>query len=611
MRVFVKSPNLILLSIFCLPPSLAFPREANIGKRSPDQVLVVFNANSPVSCAIADDYARKRNVKNMLSIQCQDSALNAKSETITWAAYTQSIENRVREYLEAHTNIDFIVLTKGVPIRIAGAPMGSSDQIGGLNYSGQGAYADPGHGYWNPIKYQGTTSNGLLSDGVTASPITFMDTSPNSYDGNQGVQGTPAGLESPYAFVNNDSIISETIKNVPAGIYQLYLYGKNDDMDYADRGTVFTVSVDGKSYGTKSTVNSVTTSFTRGNDFVEFTNLMVGQAGTITFTYAANTLATRTHSPQTEGDFNGLQLVCAGAKTINFDMPGVNSLEPASIRGRPSVDSTLAALDYANLTEAMKINITGSGATGLAYSNRYWNAAEPFSHAKFGGYLVTRLDGYTEADAKGLVTKSLEAEHGLVDGEVLFDVQPIFGLGDKTAQPAPITGTNILRESPWDQYNADMRHAHDLLVKRGITNELDLSPTFIGGRSNLLGYFSWGSNDARYSSEAYQTLFFAPGSLSDTAVSTCARTFLPTQGGQSLLVDLVAHGLTCGKGYVDEPLLQANASPTIVMDRYTSGYTMAESFYAASHFVGWEDVIIGDPLCSPYLKNSMPLAPKP
>jgi len=147
-----------------------------------------------------------------------------------------------------------------------------------------------------------------------------------------------------------------------------------------------------------------------------------------------------------------------------------------------------------------------------------------------------------------------------------------------------------------------MRHAYDVLNTRGIPAELDLTATFIGGRSNLLGYFSWGSNDARYSSSAYQTLFFAPGSLGDTAVSTSARTFLPTRGGQSLLVDLIGHGLTCGKGYVNEPLLQANASPTIVLDRYTSGYTMAESFYAASHFVGWEDVIIGDPLCCPYAK---------
>jgi uncharacterized protein (TIGR03790 family) len=411
-----KNRILILLSFFCLLPSLAYSGEINIQRRSPDQVLLVVNTNSPVSQMIADDYARKRNVKNLLAIQCQDSASSTGNETITLAAYAQSIENPIREYLAAHTNIDFIVLTKGIPIRITGSSMGSCDE---------------------------------------------------------------------------------------------------------------------------------------------------------------------------------------------------HSREPASIRGHPSVDSTLAALDYANLPGTMKIDITGSGAIGCAYSNRYWNATEPFSHAKFGGYLVTRLDGYTAADAMALAAKSLEAEQSLTNGSVLFDVQPILGLGDKATQPAPITGTIILRESPWSEYNADMQHANDLLTKRGILTELDLTPTFIGGRSNLLGYFSWGSNDARYSSSAYQTLFFAPGSLSDTAVSTCARTFLPTTGGQSLLVDLIAHGLTCGKGYVDEPLLQACASPTIVMDRYTSGYTMAESFYAASHFVGWEDVVIGDPLCSPYFGKLKTAAPKP
>ena len=159
---------------------------------------------------------------------------------------------------------------------------------------------------------------------------------------------------------------------------------------------------------------------------------------------------------------------------------------------------------------------------------------------------------------------------------------------------------NIPRESAWSEFNADMRKAHDILASRGIPDELDLKEAFVGNRSHLLGYFSWGSNDAKYSTAAYQSLSFSPGSFCDTAVSTSARTFLPTTGGQSLLTDLIAHGLTCGKGYVDEPLLQAIASPSVALDRYTSGYTMAESFYAASHFVGWEDIVVGDPLCSPY-----------
>jgi uncharacterized protein (TIGR03790 family) len=397
---------LIWAFLFLLPSAHA----GNPKKRSPNEVLLVLNANSPISRAIANDYAAKRHVRNVLSIQCQDSALNTANETVTASDYAQFIENPIRKYLAAHKKINFIVLTKGIPIRITGSPMGSCDE---------------------------------------------------------------------------------------------------------------------------------------------------------------------------------------------------HSKEPENTRGHPSVDSTLAALDYTNLPGVMTIDITGSGAIGRAFSNRYWNATAPFSHSKYGGYLVTRLDGYTEADAKNLTSRALQSEKGLTNGTVLFDVQPIFGLGDKETQPAPITGATILTESPWSEYNADMRHAHDLLVARGIADELNLSEIFVGQRTNLLGYFSWGSNDAKYSSAAYQTLFFAPGSLGDTAVSTSARTFLPTTGGQSLLVDLIAHGLTCGKGYVDEPLLQANASPTLVLDRYTSGYTMAESFYAASRFVGWEDIVIGDPLCAPYRKKGV------
>jgi uncharacterized protein (TIGR03790 family) len=173
-------------------------------------------------------------------------------------------------------------------------------------------------------------------------------------------------------------------------------------------------------------------------------------------------------------------------------------------------------------------------------------------------------------------------------------------LGRKEDQPAKIVGTVIPDESAWSDFNADMLLAHDILKARGVPDELDVTERFIGDRAQLLGYFSFGSNDAKYAAKSYQSLTFAPGALSDTAVSTSARTFLPTAGGQSLLADLLAHGLTCGKGYTDEPLLQAIASPSIALERYTSGYTMAESFYAASHFVGWQDIVVGDPLCAPY-----------
>lgn len=372
---------------------------ASIPGHTAREVLLVYNANSPTSTDIAKDYARRRGVTNIVTIHCIDSAISSENETIPLAAFTSKIQSPVSHYLSRHHGINFIVLTKGIPIRIDGGITGSRD---------------------------------------------------------------------------------------------------------------------------------------------------IGSHGNL----------------------------------------------------HPSVDSYLAAIDYSALSGAIKIAITGSGATGFGWLNRYWNATVPFTHAAFGGYMVTRLDGYTKEDALALVTRALAVgEFHAPVGNVLLDVQPGFGMDDKSIQPLPVTGT-ISDESDWASWNADMAHAADLLRASAIPVELDLTETFVGNRSNLSGYFSWGSNDSHFTNHAYQSLSFASGSVSDTAVSTSARTFLPTSGGQSLIADLIRNGITGVKGYTDEPLLQAIASPSVVADRYyISGFTLAESFYAASRFVGWEDIVIGDPLC--------------
>lgn len=367
------------------------------------EVLLVYNADSPISKAIAKDYAAKRGVTKEVAIHCADSAVGTANETISLADYDREIAEPVKKFLSRHQEINFIVLTKGVPIRIDGGETGSRDE------------------------------------------------------------------------------------------------------------------------------------HTTGN----------------------------LHT---------------------------------------SLDSYLAAADYASIKGAVKISIHGSGADGFAWLNRYWKQSVPFSHAAFGGYLVTRLDGYTKSDAEALVARSLAARTETISdvhgGKVLLDVQPIFKFKstDVAGQPLDVTGP-ILDESDYGSWNADMVKAGGLLIARGIPTELDTSEMFVGYRSNLLGYFSWGSNNPSYDEKKYESLRFAPGSIGDTAVSTSARTFLPTTGGQSLIADLIAHGITGVKGYTDEPLLQAMASPSVAMDRYTSGFTLAESLYAASRFVGWEDVVIGDPLC--------------
>jgi len=371
---------------------------AGAGAATADQVLLVINADSAASRAIGRDYESRRGVHNVVKIHCIDSAVSRDNETLGADDYRNQVEAPIRAALARHPGIDFIVLTKGVPIRIDGGDTGES---------------------------------------------------------------------------------------------------------------------------------------------------------------------------------------------FGFDAP------------QESVDGALAALDYDTLPGATKVSFDDPDgfAVGTAWLNRYWNADEPFTHARFGGYIVTRLDAFTVAQAKGLTTRAMQAEQKLGHGPILLDIEPDFGIDDPATQPAPIPPGTITAESPFATWNADMQHAADDLQARGVKVSLDKDETFVGDRTHLLGYFSWGSNDNHFSHDAYESLRFLPGSIGDTAVSTSAITLLPPgSDGQSAIEDLIAHGLTGAKGYIDEPLLQAIASPTITLDRYTRG----ESLAAASHFVGWTDLIIGDPLAHPY-----------
>ncbi len=215
--------------------------------------------------------------------------------------------------------------------------------------------------------------------------------------------------------------------------------------------------------------------------------------------------------------------------------------------------------------------------------NPYFGKSRAFSRRAFGGlYLCTRLDGYTAQDARALVTHSLAARPQR--GPFLLDADP-------RRQRPGYSGTN-------DQ----MRAAAAWLRANRFAVRLDDTPEFARAAQPLAGYFSWGSNDGAFDPAAYAALRFLPGAIAETAVSTSARTLRAgTTGGQSLIADLIAQGVTGVKGYVSEPFLFAIAHPDILFARYLSGRNLAEAFYAASTVVNWKDVVLGDPLCAPYV----------
>lgn len=253
---------------------------------------------------------------------------------------------------------------------------------------------------------------------------------------------------------------------------------------------------------------------------------------------------------------------------------------PIKITSQPvwGVDAMVAGMDLPNKTID---HIPPSDDQIAGSRNPYFDAHEPFSSAKYHMYLVTRLDGYNAEDAKRLVDLSLEAKPD--KGPFFLDSQP-------------------LRRSYGGMEEA-LSEADVKLGLKGLDVKFDRTEKFVAPPYPLMGYASWGSNDQRYDANAYHHLKFKPGALAETFVSTSARTFYPRKDGQSLIADLIAQGVTGVVGYASEPYTFALARPAILFDRYTSGYNLAESFYMAAPMVKWKDVVVGDPLCSPYRRS--------
>lgn len=243
-----------------------------------------------------------------------------------------------------------------------------------------------------------------------------------------------------------------------------------------------------------------------------------------------------------------------------------------------SVDAFLVAmnLNISPITELKDEQVRQS-------MNPYFNRNEEFNSSKFGIYLVTRLEGYSVAHSKRLVDLSLSAQRE--EGPFFFDA------------------AENRKSEGYIEMQQTLYRANALLQSKGFQSTIDETKEFVAPSTPLAGYASWGSNDGGFTSIAYRKLQFKPGALAETFVSTSARTFTPTDEGQSLIGDLIRQGVTGVKGYVSEPYTFALAKPDILFDRYTEGFNLAESFYMASLVVKWKDIVIGDPLCRPYRKK--------
>ena len=247
-----------------------------------------------------------------------------------------------------------------------------------------------------------------------------------------------------------------------------------------------------------------------------------------------------------------------------------------------SVDSELALL-YGDMKTGRLHPIVGS------LRNPFFGRRDrPFSHPEFPIYLVTRLAAYDFETVKAIIDRSL---HAVNKGKFVFDARDD---GDRT-------GDDWLR-------NAAIQIPKDRVL-------LDENKAPVWGVNDVIGYASWGSNDDRHD-RRFPGFHWLPGAIVTEFVSTDARTFQKPPGNwipsrdwktparwfasspQSMTADYLLEGATGASGHVLEPFLAMNPRPDMIFPSYYGGRNLAESYYLGLPALSWQNVIVGDPLCT-------------
>ena len=247
-----------------------------------------------------------------------------------------------------------------------------------------------------------------------------------------------------------------------------------------------------------------------------------------------------------------------------------------------AVDSELALL-YTDLHSGQPHSLTGS------LPNPFFGKRDqPFSHPQFPIYLVTRLAAYDLDGVKAIIDRALHATNR---GRFVLDLNA----------PDDVPGNDWLRTTAI------------LLPANRVVIDETTRPLY--DQTDVIGYGSWGSNDTHHN-RRFPGFHWLPGGIATAFVSTDGRTFARppnnwVPGGnwiwppasfahspQSLVADSLFEGATGGSGHVYEPYLNFTPRPDLLFPAYYSGRNLAESFYLAIPALSWQNIVVGDPLCS-------------
>jgi uncharacterized protein (TIGR03790 family) len=260
---------------------------------------------------------------------------------------------------------------------------------------------------------------------------------------------------------------------------------------------------------------------------------------------------------------------------------------PLRIPGIIAVDGTASSVDSELTVLYSDITRGPHDLRGSLPNPFFGKKGVPFTHPQFPIYLVTRLTAYDFDGVKGIIDRSLKAANR---GKFVID----------------------LADGGAPEGDAWLKQAAEQLPKDRVV--LETTWALAPKQTDVIAYASWGSNDHARKDRflGYQWL---PGAIMTEYVSTNARTFKKppeewtlgdwatpaswfAQSPQSMTADYILEGVTGASGHVFEPYLTMTPHPDMLLPAYYSGRNLAESYYLAIPRLSWQNIVVGDPLCS-------------
>ncbi|MDN5940472.1 MAG: TIGR03790 family protein [Nitrospira sp.] len=194
--------------------------------------------------------------------------------------------------------------------------------------------------------------------------------------------------------------------------------------------------------------------------------------------------------------------------------------------------------------------------------------------------MVSRLDAPTAELAKGLVDQALQAERSGLQGTVYFDAR------------------GLKATDTYGVYDQSLRDAAEVVKQQSsytvVLDNVAATLSQLGAAPDVALYIGW------YKLRSYEDAFtFKPGAIGYHMASAEAIT-VHNRGERGWCKNALERGIAATLGSVGEPYLDAFPEPARFTTLLLTGkYSLAEVYYLTSRYVSWRMALFGDPLYNP------------